>query len=174
MRAPGSFAAVANSLAGLKSPAFAALSHRSGDRGEVESIDLASQIAGKSPAEALDIVLAMTKGEIGRILRVEVDAIDPRRPLSEVGMDSLMALELRLGVEKRIGVELPLMSLGDKSAADVAEKILAGFSGQPQEESEVVGLAGAMATAHGGDGIDLAKAVVGVINRPASLKGGVL
>ena len=73
-------------------------------------------------------------------------------------------------VEKRIGVELPLMSLGDKSAADVAEKILAGLSGQPQEESEVVGLAGAMATAHGGDGIDLAKAVVGVINRPASLK----
>lgn len=166
--------AVANSLAVLKSPAFAALSHRSGDRGEVESIDLASQIAGKSPTEALEIVLAMTKGEIGRILRVDVDAIDARRPLSEVGMDSLMALELRLGVEKRIGVELPLMSLGDKSAADVAEKILAGLSGQSQEESEDLGLAGVMATAHGGDGIDLAKAVVDVINRPASLKGGVL
>lgn len=166
--------AVADSLAVLKSPTFAALTDRSGDDGEATAIDLASQIAGKSDGEALEIVLAATKAEISRILRVEVEAIDANRPLSEIGMDSLMALELRLGVEKRIGIELPLMSLGDRTAAHVAEKILAGLLGQPESESDVINFAGAMATAHGGDGIDLARAVVGVIERPVSLKGGVL
>lgn len=165
--------AVAKSLAVLKSPAFAALNDASNDQDEAVSINLATQIIGKNAAEALEIVLSATKAEIGRILRMDADSIDARRPLSEIGMDSLMALELRLGVEKRIGIELPLMSLGDRTAVHVAEKILAGLSGQPETESEVVSFAGAMATAHGGDGIDLAKAVVGVIDQPA-VKGGVL
>lgn len=166
--------AVATSLAVLKSPAFAGLSDSPSEQSEAASIDLAAQIAGKSPSEALAIVLAVTRAEIGRILRMEADSIDARRPLSEIGMDSLMALELRLGVEKRIGIELPLMSLADRTVTHVAEKILAGLSGQPEAESEVVTLAGAMATTHGGDGIDLAKAVVGVIEQPVELKGGVL
>lgn len=166
--------AVATSLAVLKSPAFAGLADSPSDQGEAVSIDLAAQIEGKSQSEALEIVLSATKAEIGRILRMEADSIDARRPLSEIGMDSLMALELRLGVEKRIGIELPLMSLGDRTATHVAEKILAGLSGQTETESEVVSLGGAMATAHGGDGIDLAKAVVGVIERPVVSKGGVL
>lgn len=165
--------AVAHSLAVLKSPAFVALSGSAGDQSDGNAVDLQEQIVGKTAAEALEIVLAVAKSEIGRILRIDADAIDPRRPLSEIGMDSLMALELRLGVEKRIGVELPLMSLGDRSASHVAEKILEGLLGTGEVDSEAVQVADAMALAHGADGTEIARSVMQIIELP-KVKVGVL
>jgi hypothetical protein len=85
-----------------------------------------------------------------------------------------MALELRLGVEKRIGVDLPLMSLGDRTATHVAETILAGLQGAHESESEVFNLANAMTSLHGGGDTDVADTVVDLIERPAGVRGGVL
>ena len=108
--------AVSGSLTLLSSPAFAALAP-SGRAGETTGADLASALAGKSDTQAREIVVATMISEIARILRVPEDGISPNRPLAEIGMDSLMALELRLGLEERLGIELPLLSLGEKSTA---------------------------------------------------------
>ncbi len=163
--------AVANSLTVLKSPAFAKLAGGGSEARQGNAVDLKAEIAGKTNAEALEIVLAVAKSEIGRILRIDVADINAHRPLSEIGMDSLMALELRLGVEKRINVELPLISLGDRSASDVAEKILADLLGQTESGTEIVD---AMATQHSVNGPDVAKSVINIIERPARVTGGVL
>lgn len=167
---------VANSLAVLATPAFAAMRQSNDGVEQGETLDLRAIIAGKDAVEALDIVLGVTKAEIGRILRIDAANIDARRPLAEIGMDSLMALELRLGVEKRIGIELPLMSLGDRTAVHVAEKILAGILGDSEETGEMVRLAGEMAAAHGADGPNLTEitAVAEVMELPARAKDGVL
>ena len=45
------------------------------------------------------------------MLRLEPDRIDPARPLNTLGLDSLMAIELKGGVEADLGTILPLTSL---------------------------------------------------------------
>src|SRR5690606_28369590 len=51
--------------------------------------------------------------------------IDRHRPLAEIGMDSLMALELKLAAERRLGAEIPLMSLaGGATIADLAGRVV--------------------------------------------------
>jgi phthiocerol/phenolphthiocerol synthesis type-I polyketide synthase C len=67
--------------------------------------------------------------------------IDPLRPLSEMGMDSLMAVELRLALESRLRIDLPLMSLAEgTSVASIATRLANAVSARPHA-SELVGLA---------------------------------
>jgi acyl carrier protein len=59
--------------------------------------------------------------EAANILRLPASGIDPLRPLSEMGMDSLMAVELRLALESRLRIDLPLVSLAEgTSVASIA------------------------------------------------------
>ncbi|MBV9553554.1 MAG: SDR family NAD(P)-dependent oxidoreductase, partial [Alphaproteobacteria bacterium] len=54
--------------------------------------------------------------EVGRILRLDGPALDRQRPLVQLGMDSLMTLELRLAAEQRLRLDLPLLSLSDDAS----------------------------------------------------------
>ena len=53
------------------------------------------------------------KKEIGEILHVSPERIEDARPLNDLGMDSLMGMELVSAVETRFGVRLPVMALGE-------------------------------------------------------------
>jgi acyl carrier protein len=53
------------------------------------------------------------KKEIGEILHVSAERIEDQRSLYDLGMDSLMGMELVSAVEARFGVTLPLMALGE-------------------------------------------------------------
>jgi len=75
--------------------------------------DLRERLEGLSPAEAKELVASLLVEEIGRILLLASEKIDRNRPLSELGMDSLMAVELRLALETRLGISLPLLSLSE-------------------------------------------------------------
>jgi len=56
-------------------------------------------------------------------------------------MDSLMAVELRLALESRLRVDLPLMSLAEgTSIASIAGRLVGAMSARPQT-SELVSLA---------------------------------
>ena len=68
--------------------------------------------------------------EAANILRLPPAAVDPLRPLSEMGMDSLMAVELRLALESRLRVDLPLMSLAEgTSVASIATRLANAVAG---------------------------------------------
>jgi len=59
--------------------------------------------------------------------------IDEFRPLSEMGMDSLMAVELRLALESRLRIDLPLMSLAEgTSVASIVKRLAGALSARPQ------------------------------------------
>ena len=52
------------------------------------------------------------------------DQVDVTRPVSDLGLDSLMGMELKLSLEERIGVELPAMAIAEGgSVARIAEKV---------------------------------------------------
>jgi phthiocerol/phenolphthiocerol synthesis type-I polyketide synthase C len=95
--------------------------------------DLATLLAGKSDGEARSVVAGMVAAEVARILRLAAEDIDANRPLDELGMDSLMSIELRLGIEKRFGVELPVVAISSGvNVNDLATRLITGAaSGKP-------------------------------------------
>lgn len=90
------------------------------ERGD-DTLDLAAL----SPEAAASALCVAVCEEVAHILRLPMTAIDPDRPLIEAGLDSLMALELRLALERRAGVALPMLAVGgDRSARQLADRIL--------------------------------------------------
>jgi polyketide synthase 12/epothilone polyketide synthase D len=68
----------------------------------------AEQLAALPPARRTDEVRAALQAEIARVLSLSsASAVPPDRPLSELGLDSLMAVELRNALGKRVGAMLP-------------------------------------------------------------------
>ncbi|MFG1478123.1 SDR family NAD(P)-dependent oxidoreductase [Xanthobacter sp. V4C-4] len=116
----------AGELALVKSATFSGLlTDGRGERTLGKSSDLDSLIAGQSDHEARLTIARLLAEEIGKILRLPLESIDLTRPLTDIGMDSLMSLELDMEVQRRFGVELPVLALGAGSTLmDVAEKVL--------------------------------------------------
>jgi acyl carrier protein len=102
---------------------------------------LLERLAGLSQEETLVLLKTAIAEEAATILRLPAAAVDPLRPLSEMGMDSLMAVELRLALESRLRVDLPLMSLAEgTSVASIAARLANAVSSRPHA-SEVLSLA---------------------------------
>jgi len=137
----------------LDSPAFEGFL---GDEVEARESDgdLASRIEGKSETEALEILGDLVVGEIARILRLSASEIDRSRPLGELGLDSLMALELRMNVETRFGVELPLVAITSvKNLHELSRRLLQSLRADGTGATDGLGGADeALVTMHGGDG----------------------
>jgi phthiocerol/phenolphthiocerol synthesis type-I polyketide synthase C len=102
---------------------------------------LADRLALLGPEEALALLKTVVAEEAATILRLPAGSIDPQRPLSEIGMDSLMAVELRLALESRLRVDLPLVSLAEgTSVTSIAQRLAAAVSAGPKE-GEIIALA---------------------------------
>jgi NAD(P)-dependent dehydrogenase (short-subunit alcohol dehydrogenase family)/acyl carrier protein len=113
----------ARKLVTLSSPLFAEV-FNSGEAAGKSDGEGTLNLAGLSDAQASEALQESVSREVARILRLPPDAVDPDRPLIDVGLDSLMALELRLGLEQRLGIELPQLSLGgNRSVRQLAERI---------------------------------------------------
>ncbi len=95
----------------LSTSAFANVFDDEGQQNEAAEIDIAALIAGKSDAEAQRLLGDLIAGKIARILRLSAQEIDVDRPFAEMGMDSLMALELSMNIEHELGVGLPLVAI---------------------------------------------------------------
>ncbi|MCV0425272.1 MAG: SDR family NAD(P)-dependent oxidoreductase [Roseibium sp.] len=106
-------------------------------------IDLAAMLDGMDQVTAAQTVAKLLAAEIGKILRIAPEEIDPHKPLSDIGMDSLMALELRMSAEQQLGIDIPLMSLANGAtlidlSSRVANRVLgeetaSGISDETQQ-----------------------------------------
>jgi acyl transferase domain-containing protein/NADPH:quinone reductase-like Zn-dependent oxidoreductase/short-subunit dehydrogenase/SAM-dependent methyltransferase/acyl carrier protein len=111
--APISWSRAAASLRILKLQPFAELWEDQGLPPLADTADLARQLAAMPDAEALKLLRLHLGSEIATILRLPQEDVDPQRSLAALGMDSLMGVELRLAVTRKLGIDLPLASLGD-------------------------------------------------------------
>ncbi|WP_228125840.1 type I polyketide synthase [Alcaligenes faecalis] len=147
--------ALARLLASAQSERFAILNrarkdHDSGSDGQ----DIHALIAGKTPEQIHALVAEWVAQEVANILRTEVDRIETQRSLHDLGMDSLMAVELALGLEQRFGVQLPAMVLNDSPtvwnvAARIVDKLTAG--GEDSAEQDAGHLVADVVRQHGDD-----------------------
>ncbi|WP_440410088.1 type I polyketide synthase [Neorhizobium petrolearium] len=89
-----------------------------------DTIDLEEMIHGKSAEEAQQILHNLVAAEIAAILRVAEDTITPEKVLKEIGLDSLMAMELGMGFQQKTGFDIPLSGVGDDTTVgDVVTRL---------------------------------------------------
>ncbi|MCC3768755.1 SDR family NAD(P)-dependent oxidoreductase, partial [Streptomyces sp. UNOC14_S4] len=86
---------------------------------------LGKQLAGVSEAEADRIVLDLVRTHVAAVLGYTGrEAVDPQRAFSEVGFDSLTAVELRNRLGSATGVRLPATLIFDYPTPDVLARFL--------------------------------------------------
>lgn len=95
-----------------------------------DNLDFQSMIVGKSKQEVQQIICEIIIYEVSKILCINAEKIDASRSLHDLGMDSLMAVELALGLERKVGIQLPAMMLSESPTAEgvaikIVEKIFA-------------------------------------------------
>lgn len=91
---------------------------------ESGEIDLPSMVEGKSQLEAQDALFNVIASEIANTLRVPKENITLDSVLKEIGLDSLMAVELGLNFEQNTGFDMPLSSLADNATVgDVTRRL---------------------------------------------------
>ena len=89
-----------------------------------DTVDLEELIHGKSAEEAQQILHKFVAGEIAAILRVTEDTITPDKVLKDIGLDSLMAMELGMGFQQKTGFDIPLSGVGDDTTVgDVVTRL---------------------------------------------------
>ncbi|WP_209008216.1 type I polyketide synthase [Roseibium polysiphoniae] len=125
-------------LALLDTPLVSLLGLGDGDDGSAGegAIDLHALLEGMDNVAAAQTVAKLLAGEIGKILRIAPEEIDAHKPLSEIGMDSLMALELRMSAERQLGIDIPLMSLANGATLiDLSTRVANRVLGETGEDT---------------------------------------
>jgi acyl carrier protein len=85
--------------------------------------------------------------QLAHVLHLREEDISHVRPLGEIGLDSLMALELVMNLEECFGIHIPLSgSSGAMTISDIADEIMAHV-GLDREEAVV----GKLAEQHHGE-----------------------
>ncbi|NES08282.1 MAG: acyl carrier protein, partial [Okeania sp. SIO2F4] len=74
------------------------------------------ELKESSPDEQNNILLDYFKSKMGGLLGMTASQIDVEQPLTTMGLDSLMAVELRNLVQRELGFDIPI------------EKIIEGIS----------------------------------------------
>ncbi|UCV17085.1 SDR family NAD(P)-dependent oxidoreductase [Quatrionicoccus australiensis] len=149
------FSALARLLPSAQGPRFASL-RRHGQEAvnSAESLDdFKVMIESKSLAEIQNLVIELVTQEVAQILAVSTERIDPARSLHDLGLDSLMGVELALGLEKRFGIQVPAMMLNEgpsieRITARIMERLVSDV-GCGEENSTLAAIAFSMAAQHG-------------------------
>jgi len=118
--------------------------------GNDEGDDFFAHIQDMSEAEVKAVIVKTLTREIAQILRLSPDKINPTSPVFDLGMDSLMGMELLLAIEERFKAKIPLMSLTEGGSINkIADKIYAKINdtSKPEVDDTVTSLASKHGTA---------------------------
>jgi acyl transferase domain-containing protein/NADPH:quinone reductase-like Zn-dependent oxidoreductase/acyl carrier protein len=164
-------------LALMRAPFFSGVLPSAGARQAGDAAATLEKLKAMSFEDASAALLDMVAEEIARVLRLPPKEIDRHRPLAEIGMDSLMMLELRATVEVALQVELPMMSLANGiTPSDIARRIASLLLGNSQAEGipgRLLALSGShlASEAETADSEEHLAAVKAVLTHSKKLKG---
>ena len=164
-------------LAVTRAPMFGAVVPAAGTRQTTDSAATLEKLRGMTVDQASEALLEIIVEEIARVLRLPPKEVDRHRALAEIGMDSLMMLELRTTVEESLQVDLPIMSLANGiTPVDVARRIATLVVGDGPKEAMPGQLAALSAShvaaeAESTDVADRQAAVRAVLDRSRNVEG---
>lgn len=93
---------------GGKSLRFA---HLTGKRGGGASQSMAESLRQLPAEQRFSVVELMLAEQVAQTLRIPAERIDLKRPLTEMGIDSLMTVELQIAINMTFGIELSALEL---------------------------------------------------------------
>ena len=131
----------ADRLQVLKSPTYANLV-----RGEkaisetgVDHLDLHLIAKTEGTESARRALTGVIVGQLARVLHAREDDISRVRPVGEIGLDSLMALEFAMNLEDTFGIHVALTSsIGDLTVAGLANEIICQLDLETSPEATAV------------------------------------
>lgn len=131
--------ALSRFLPSASSPKFSELARNSGkseaDEGDADSLQ--RMLESLSDEELQQACIDMLKSEVAEILRMSPDKLDPTRSMYDMGLDSLMGVELVGALESRFGVRLPVLILSQNpTIAKLADYIIEQLRGGERREEE--------------------------------------
>ena len=112
--------------AGSASPLLAELAeeaevHRSAGR----TSDRRDALIAAEPGERRQLLQSYLSEQVARVLGLAASKLDPQQPLSNLGLDSLMAVELKNRIAVDLGVKVPVVKfLQGFSVAEAVTQVL--------------------------------------------------
>ncbi|EPJ44469.1 MAG: hypothetical protein OFPII_34580 [Osedax symbiont Rs1] len=95
------------------------------EKSEDSQLDLVKMMAEMSEKDLKLAILEVVTHELSDILMLPVSKIDPEKSIYDLGMDSLMGVELMAAVESRIGIRVPVMALTETpKLSQLTDKII--------------------------------------------------
>jgi acyl transferase domain-containing protein/NADPH:quinone reductase-like Zn-dependent oxidoreductase/acyl carrier protein len=132
-------------LAAARSPKYGPLVSRfAQENGAVAvSEDLERWLEEYDDGKLAQLFGDIVKKEIAEILRMPAEKIDLERPLQDLGLDSLMGVELMTAVEARFGINIPVMALAEvgtieRLAKRIVKDLRRARSSAPQAAEEAL------------------------------------
>ena len=137
--APMNWGAARQHLAVLRTPPYKKLtSGGEAKASEGDRIDMSALLARNTPDEARKVVGGLIAEEIARVLRLPREDIARTTPLAEIGLDSLMAVELALGLEERFSLKTPLSTTASSlSVNELADHVIGLATGTLSGEDAI-------------------------------------
>ena len=131
-----------------------ALQNQDSDQNNDSSADIQRLLEELTDEELKVTFIDMLKQELAKILLLPVDKIDANQSVYDMGMDSLMGVELMVAIESRFGIQIPVMALSEASTLNkLVDKLIVQLRGDSEvSESSTTAIAvNDLAKLHGSD-----------------------
>lgn len=153
--APMNWSFAAGNLPIMQETTFALLAREAQKAGGLDqaSVDIHALIADLDDIEARDRVALLLAEEVAAIFRMPAKEINLRRSLTDIGMDSLMGMELRSAAQQKLQVDIPMSALGDgTSINDIATTVVSRL--RSASAGELGAVEEMLVYQHAGDKVD--------------------
>ncbi|HZT80840.1 MAG TPA: SDR family NAD(P)-dependent oxidoreductase, partial [Gemmataceae bacterium] len=140
-------------VTGKVSPRFAHLCQMAGANGAAapaNGLPGRDAIRAAGPDERRNLLDLLLRDKVARVLGADADRLDRDTPLLHLGLDSLMAVELRNWIEGELDVNLPIVELmRSPSVARLTELLLEQFGKEDDHGPVAARVNGSAARANG-------------------------
>lgn len=133
--------AIARGMPAARASRYAELHGRGGNEPARDGgLQLRTQIVALPLADALHLVEETLQAQIARILHMSPEKIEKDRSVLDMGMDSLMGMELGMAVEESFEVKLSVMTLAEGATVQsLARKIVESIVDQASCDDSQLG-----------------------------------